>query len=213
MKVALYTRVSTGDGRQNAENQEPDLKDWCVRNNVFEYEIYTDNLSGKTRERPEFIKMLRHVSEDKIDTIVVWALDRFARSMLDFVGIMDQLRKKGVRFVSVTQGLDISDDNPQGKFYANILAAFAELERDNIRARVKAGMARAKKQGTKSGKDIGRPRKRDLMPITLKAELNLGLSISQIAKKHKVSNNTVRRRLKQYKLGPWQEPKGETHYE
>jgi DNA invertase Pin-like site-specific DNA recombinase len=97
--------------------------------------------------------MLKDSQAGKIDIVVVWRVDRFARSMRDFVNITLQLKSWNVRLVSVTENVDSGDENPVGKFMLGLLALLAELERNIIVERVKAGVAEARRQG----KHCGRP--------------------------------------------------------
>jgi DNA invertase Pin-like site-specific DNA recombinase len=85
--------------------------------------------------------------------VLVWRIDRFARSMRDFVNITLQLKSWNVRLISATENVDSGDENPFAKFMVGLLALLAELERNIIVERVKAGVAEARRQG----KHCGRP--------------------------------------------------------
>jgi len=87
--------------------------------------------------------------------VLVWRIDRFARSMKDFVNITLQLKEWKVRLISATESVDSGDENPFAKFMIGLLALLAELERNIIVERVRAGVAEAKRQG----KHCGRPMK------------------------------------------------------
>jgi DNA invertase Pin-like site-specific DNA recombinase len=94
----------------------------------------------------------------QIDAIACWKIDRWGRSMPHFVNSVQELHSLGVRFIAVTQNLDTDASNPTSRLMLNLLAAFAEFERELICERVKAGLDRVRANGTKSGKAIGRPR-------------------------------------------------------
>jgi DNA invertase Pin-like site-specific DNA recombinase len=93
----------------------------------------------------------------KIDTILVYKLDRWGRSVVNLVTSIEQLTAAGVRFIATTQGLDTDKSNPTSALLLHILAAVAQFERELIKERVAAGMKKAQTTGTKSGKPIGRP--------------------------------------------------------
>jgi DNA invertase Pin-like site-specific DNA recombinase len=94
-------------------------------------------------------------SADCFDVVVVWRFDRFARSLKQLALALEEFRSLGIDFVSHEEALDTS--TPMGKAIFTIIAAMAELERAIIRERVMAGLDHAQRNGTKSGKPIGRP--------------------------------------------------------
>ena len=117
---------------------------------------YIEKASGKAgSKRPILAKLMDDARLRRFDVVLVWKLDRFGRSVPEFVDRVQQLDAAGVRFVAVTQGIDTDSRSPAGKLLMHILAAIAEFERDLIRERVRAGVAQAKRQG----KHCGRPRK------------------------------------------------------
>jgi len=130
------------------------------------------------------------------DVVIVWRFDRFARSVKQLVLGLEEFRALGIDFVSHQEALDTS--TPMGKAMFTIIAAMAELERSIIRERVAAGVEHARRNGTRSGKPIGRPRavfRADLIPQLLES----GLSWRETARKLGVSATTVRRAYKQCK--------------
>ncbi len=127
--------------------------------------------------------------------MVVWRFDRFARSVKQLVLALEEFRALGIDFISHQEALDTS--TPMGKAMFTIIAAMAELERSIIRERVAAGMEHARRNGTRSGNPIGRPRavfRVDLIPHFLES----GLSWRDIARKLGVSPTTARRAYKKY---------------
>lgn len=134
-----YARVSTED--QDPGFQLDELKRYgCER-------IYTDHASGKNMRRPEWKKCRMDLREG--DTLVVWKLDRLARSMADLVATALSLEEEGVNLVIITQSIDTR--TAAGKFLFHILGAVAEMERELISERTKAGMKRRKEQGVVMG--------------------------------------------------------------
>ncbi len=142
MKIG-YARVSTKD--QDLSLQLDSLKDAGCE------EIYQEQFTGSTKERPELQKMLQHLRER--DVIVVWKLDRLARSLKDLVGLVNEIQDKGAGLSSLNDQIDTT--TPHGKFTFHIFAALAEFERDIIRERTMAGLAAARARGRKGGRPKG----------------------------------------------------------
>ena len=137
MRVALYSRTSTQD--QNTEMQiqalraEASRRGWKV---VLEHE----EKSSSRKKLPLRDDIVRLARERKIDAVMVWALDRWARSLVDGVLTVTELFECGVAFVTCT-GMVIDLTTPEGKLQFHVMQAFAEFEREQIRRRVKAGIA------------------------------------------------------------------------
>lgn len=149
MTIVAYARVSTID--QNPELQFDALeKAGCEK-------IFTDSASGTDRERPQLAKCLAYVR--KGDVLLFWKLDRLARSTVHLGQIAETCRAKGVDLKCLTQPIDTT--TPTGRMMFNILACFAEFERDIIVERTLAGLAAARARGRIGG----RPRKHPLVPL------------------------------------------------
>lgn len=111
--------------------------------------IFTDaGVSGTFASRPQFDAALAYLREG--DTFVVWKLDRLGRSTRNVLAVLDGLKETGVRLHSLTEGLDTS--GPMGGAIVTIMAAFAQLERDQLVERTKAGLAIARSQGRLGGR-------------------------------------------------------------
>lgn len=121
----------------------------------------------------------------EIDTIIVWKLDRFGRSVEDLVVTLNELRDLEIGFISLTESLDFS--TPAGRAMAGMLSIFAEFERDIIRERVKAGIAYAREKG----KVLGRPKSAALKRDHVKKLKKAGLNNSQIARNLRISRASV----------------------
>ena len=154
MKVAIYVRVSTED--QNADNQVDICQEWCERNNHEVYKVYSDIISGTISSRPSFNKFLEDMRNHEFRGLVVTKLDRIGRSLQHLLSIFDELSRKKIEFIAVTQNIDTS--TAAGKLQLQIMGAFAEFERNIISERTKEGLRKAKGVG-KRGKDK-QPRKR-----------------------------------------------------
>ncbi len=126
---------------------------------------------SSVRKRPVFNAMIEDARRGRVDVILVWRIDRFARSMKDYVLVTLDLYQMKVRLISTTENVDTGDENPFAEFQRGLLALLAQLERKIIVARVNAGIAQSsrdyaagrigKDKHTKSGKDLphGRPKK------------------------------------------------------
>lgn len=151
MKVAIYCRVSTID--QNPENQKIELERFAKAMG-WEYELFEEKESTRNT-RPVKNEIYQQALRKKYDLILVWKLDRWARSMSELVNDFNILRSNKVQFRTLKENI-ILDDNPANSLMINIFSAFAEFERAVIRERTLAGLSRAKAQG----KTLGRPRKK-----------------------------------------------------
>lgn len=101
-----------------------------------QYEVYEDKgFSGKNAERPALKKLLNDVKAGKIDTVIVYRLDRFSRNIVDFYNLYEVLKKNNCEFVSTTESFDTA--SPMGRAMMGILITFAQMERENIQQRVK----------------------------------------------------------------------------
>ncbi|MEQ8184041.1 recombinase family protein [Marinobacter salarius] len=135
-----YARVSTQD--QNPEFQVDALE------NAGCEQIFQEKYTGKFRERPELSQCLRTLR--KGDVLVVWKLDRLARSLKDLVEIVQDLNEKEIGFKSLTESIDTTTSG--GRLVFHIFGALAEFEHDLIRERTKAGLQAARARGRKGGR-------------------------------------------------------------
>ncbi len=111
--------------------------------------------SGANNDRPGFTRVMDAIRRGRIDALLVWKLDRFGRSALDLLTHLRELDSIGVRFVAVTQGIDIRPGgDATSRLLLTMLSAVAEFERDLIVERTKLGMEKARR----AGKHVGRPR-------------------------------------------------------
>jgi DNA invertase Pin-like site-specific DNA recombinase len=156
-RIALYTRVSSVD--QHDGMQQHELLQFVKRRNWRVYKIYSDKgVSGAIERRPALDALLDDCRRGRIDAVVVWKFDRFARSLKQLVNSLEVFRKLGIAFVSCTEAIDTS--LPHGEMLFQIIGAIAQWERSLIVERVKAGLQHARSQG----KRLGRPSLRELKP-------------------------------------------------
>jgi DNA invertase Pin-like site-specific DNA recombinase len=187
-RAALYMRVSTLD--QHPETQLYDLRQMAQQRGYQIVEEYTDRICGAKAKRPGLDSMMRD-ARGQFDAVLVWASDRIARSVKHFLDVLDELNRLNIEFVSFREQIDTG--GPLGRAVVVIIGAIAELERNLIIERVRAGMRRAKLEG----RHIGRK------PLVLDRNAILrdrqrGHSLSQLAKGHLVSRATIHRVLKEH---------------
>lgn len=147
-KVALYCRVSTN--KQTNENQKIRLLEYAKLNKL-EYDLY-EEIESTRKTRPVKQMLLQRIRKGDYQTVVVFKLDRWARSSRELILEIQELVDKGVGFISLSDNLDFS--NSVGRLHFQILAAFSEFERSLISERTKEGIQRTKAQGA----IVGRPK-------------------------------------------------------
>lgn len=180
MKVG-YARVSTRD--QDLSLQKAALSEaGCWR-------IYEETTSARNEKREALIAALDYCREG--DVLVVWRLDRLARSLKDLIGKVEELEERGVEFMSLTESLDTT--TPGGKLVFHVFGALAEFEREVIRERTAAGLAVARARGRKGG----RPKKMDEGKVTLARELlsNPDRTVQEVCEILGVGKTTLYRAL------------------
>ena len=194
MKVAIYARVSTSDKDQNPETQLMPLREFCQAQGWQVAGEFVDTASANDlRGRTAWRRLLEEAARRRVDAIVVWRLDRAFRSVAHMATTTEHLRQWGVGLRSYSEPwLDTSGTSPVGDLMLNILASFAQFERALIAERVRAGMARARRQG----KHIGRPQALNGNLEALRPLIESGtLSRRQAAKRLGVTVSTVTRSL------------------
>ena len=152
MTAVLYARVSKALD-QTPENQLRVLREYADQAHLVIRGEYVDELSSRDT-RPQKEEVLRLARLGLIDAIVFISLDRWGRTVEELVAEMRELPERGVRLISLKEGLNF--DNAAGRLYSVILAAFAAFERDRIQERTLAGLARAKAQGKRLGRHPAR---------------------------------------------------------
>ena len=186
--VAIYMRVSTVD--QHPETQLHDLRAMAQQRGFDIVAEYTDRISGTKAKRPGLDDLLRDARRGRFQVVLVWACDRIARSVRHFLEVLDELNHLEVEFVSFRENLDTG--GPLGRAVVIIIGAIAELERNLIIERVRAGRRRARLEG----RHIGR-KPLEIDRVAVLHERGQGRSLGQIAKAHRISRATVSRVIKQ----------------
>jgi DNA invertase Pin-like site-specific DNA recombinase len=193
-RIAIYARTSTADDQTTA-NQIRELRAVAERHGWTVAGVFDDcGVSGGVDRdaRPAMRGLLRAVARREVDMVAAWAVDRLGRSLVDLLGFLEELRAKKVDLYLHQQGLDTS--TPTGRAMFQMLGLFAEFERAMIRDRVRSGMARARANGTKSDKAVGRPAISDEMNDSIRALVVAGAgSQRRIATQLGVSRGAVYR--------------------
>lgn len=148
-KIALYVRVSTSD--QTVENQKIRLIDYAEKKSL-NYDIF-EEIESTRKTRPVKQALLARLRNNEYEAVVIYKLDRWARSSTELILDTKELLDKGIGFISISDNLDFS--SAAGKLHFAILSAFAEFERELIRERTIEGLRRAKMQGKHAGRPKG----------------------------------------------------------
>jgi len=149
MKIVIYIRVSRMD--LNLDNQRLPLIEFA-KGKGWDYEVFEEQESTRNT-RPIKEEVLKQLRQGKFDGVLVYKIDRWARSLQELIMNIDELKGRNKHFIALTQPIDTSSS--MGMFTLQILGAMAEFEREMIRERTMAGLDRARKKGVK----LGRPRK------------------------------------------------------
>ncbi len=188
-RAALYMRVSTVD--QHPETQTLDLRQLATQRGFEIVAEFTDRISGAKARRPGLDQLLKEARRGQFDVVLVWASDRIARSVRHYLEILDELNRLNVEFVSFREQIDTG--GPLGRAIVVIIGAIAELERNLIVERVRAGMRRARLEG----RPIGRPAV-ELDRAAILRDRQHGQSLGQLAKGYRVSRSTIHRVLHEH---------------
>ena len=184
-RVALYARVSTLDKGQDPETQLVQLREYAKARNFEVITEFIDYASGTSEDRTQYKLMMSAAKKRKIDVVLVWRYDRFARSTQALVNALKEFQSLGIDFISYQENIDTT--TPTGELIFHVMASLAQFESSLISQRVKAGMARAKAQG----KHIARP------PIAKELQTKIielqreGLSMNKISKTLGIAYGTV----------------------
>jgi DNA invertase Pin-like site-specific DNA recombinase len=178
-----YARVSTDD--QNLDLQ----RDALIKAGVDPNRIFEDKLSGVRADRPGLDAAFKAVREG--DVLVIWRLDRLGRSMRDLIDRADDLKQRGVRLRSLTEGIDATSIG--GEMVFHILAALAQFERNLIRERTRAGLASARARGRVGGRPPGLKPKDIAAAKAMLSDPNI--TMAEVAETLGVSVSTLHRHL------------------
>ena len=188
-RAALYIRVSTLD--QHPEAQLHELRQFSKERGLQIVGEYIDHgISGTKPRRPALDKMMHDARHRRFDVVVVWACDRLGRSAKHFLQTLDELNFFNVQFLSKRECIDT--DGPLGRAMLAIAAVMSEMERCILADRVRLGMARARSEGRRIGRQPLQVNR-----VALQRDRERGMSLNQLAKAHGISKASVCRVLKQ----------------
>ena len=196
-----YARVSTTDQSLNLQ------LDALLKEGIEKKNIYTDKISSTVEERKSLKKLWDYVREG--DTIVVWKLDRLARILIHITTLMNELKEKGVKFKSITESfIDTTKKSSHSTFLVNMFAALAQLERDIIIERTKAGLESARRRGKILGAPKGLSKKNKQKAVLCEDYFKEGrMTVKEICERLDISRATyykyLRIRGKEGKLRPY----------
>ena len=172
MRVGIYARVSTKD--QSCELQLRDLRAYCAARGFTIFREYVDQgVSGSKSSRPELDKLMGDARKRKIEAVICWRFDRFARSCKHLLLALEEFRELGVGFVRYMENIDTT--SALGRAIFTIVAAVAEVEKNLIVERVQAGINHARAKG----KRLGHP-SRYVDPDRIRELQASGLSLRQV---------------------------------
>ncbi len=191
MRVALYARVST-------DGQDPALQLAALRAHAVNRgwtiagEFIDQGYSGAKEKRPALDRLMTAAWAGTVQAVLVWRFDRFARSVKHLIKALEEFRSLNVNFISLQEQFDTA--TPIGQAMFTIIGAMAQLERDIIRGRVRAGIAVAKARGQRLGRPAVQVNQQELTALKTS-----GLSLHEMARQLHCSRSTVRKRLQKVK--------------
>ena len=184
-KTTIYARVSTQD--QHPEAQVKQLKRYANDRGLQVVNIYEEKVSATKTDRPQLQKLLDDVRKRKTDAVLIWKLDRLARSTRELLNRLEEFRTLNVELISYTENIDTT--TPAGKAMFSMVAVFAEFENDIRSERIRAGMENAKQKG----KHLGRPPTPDATIKKIKQMSKVGLPNAHIMRETGISRNTIKK--------------------
>lgn len=189
-RVVIYTRVSTED--QKLDQQVFELEEFAKQRDWKVVKVFEEKRSAADKDRPGLKKAIALARERKVDVFLVWKFDRFARSVSMLVNTLEEFNGLGVEFVSLKDKIDTTTS--VGKMTFAVIAAMAEMERDIMSERIKAGIEARRR----SGKQIGRPSKGEALKNQILGLRVQRLSFSEIGRRLDIHTTTVSGIIKKY---------------
>jgi DNA invertase Pin-like site-specific DNA recombinase len=185
MSTGVYIRVSSPKG-QKTDSQRAELEAWLKRHRMKAVQWFEDRDSATNMQREAFRELQVAIFAGKITTVIVWKLDRLARSLKEGVNVLADWCKRGVRVIAITQQIDLS--GLVGHLIATLLFGIAEMELQHSKERQAIGIALAKKRGVYTGRRSGTTKAAPRRAWALKKQ---GLTVLEIAKALGVKERTA----------------------
>ena len=184
MSIGVYIRVSSQS--QKSDSQRAEIQQWLNKHGYKDVQWFEDVETSGTLNRRAFNALNEAVFSGDVKMIVVWKLDRIARSMKDGINMLTSWCEAGVRVVSITQQIDLS--GTIGHVVAGVLFGIADIEKQHIKERQAAGIKVAKEKGVYTGRKAGTTKAKPERARELKGQ---GLKIEEIAQALNISKRTV----------------------
>lgn len=178
--IACYCRVSSK--KQKHASQEPDLKRYAAERKL-PCRFFYDTFTGKSQQRPGWLKLEADMRAGKVAKLVCWKIDRLGRTARELLGLFDELRQRKIELVVVAGGI-MGLDTPEGRLMAGIIAQFAEFDNEQRSERILAGQAAARESGKTWGGSMPGKRKKvtPVMTRTIKRMRLAGESVAAISR-------------------------------
>lgn len=199
--TAIYVRVSSNP--QSTRSQLPDLKRYVAAyvNGDSKVRWYTDKMTGRSMDRPNWNKVQKHINNNKLARLIVWRIDRLGRTARGLTKLFDELKNHKVKFISVKEGIDLG--TASGRLIANVMASVANYEVEVSSERIRAGQKAAQDAGKKWG-GSKKGRLNTIMREQARAALRMkdkGQKVSEILRTLKMNATTYYRIVKRNEQG------------
>jgi DNA invertase Pin-like site-specific DNA recombinase len=207
INVAVYTRVSTDNGKQDTQRQVDELKEHSLKMGYVVVQIYEERISGvkKNGDRPVLMKMLEDSKSGLFEKVLVWEISRLGRSVVESLNTIELLNKHKVSLFIKNYNLETlnanGEENPLSKFMIQILLSVATMERDLIRSRFQSGYRNYINNGGKVGRKVGEVESKEKFLEKHKEVVKLlkrGLSLRQISKLTDRTSTTTIMKVKEH---------------
>ncbi|MEN2398360.1 recombinase family protein [Flavobacterium sp. MC2016-06] len=200
MKVVIYSRVSTN--LQDYKRQTEELLEFSKNMNYEVSGIFEEKISGGkiNEERPELLKMINYVKANKIDKVLCWEISRIGRNTIEVLKTIQLLNKNCISLYIKNHKIETLDDNceinPMSQFLIQILTSISEMEKNQIRQRIKSGYDSYRKNGGKVGRKDGFRKDKEILLTEYKDVVKLlkqGYSVRKTMKLTDKSSGTVQK--------------------
>ena len=207
INVAVYTRVSTDNGKQDTQRQVDELKEHSLKMGYVVVQIYEERISGvkKNGDRPVLMKMLEDSKSGLFEKVLVWEISRLGRSVVESLNTIELLNRNKVSLFIKNYNLETlnanGEENPLSKFMIQILLSVATMERDLIRSRFQSGYRNYINNGGKVGRKVGEVESKEKFLEKHKEVVKLlkrGLSLRQISKLTDRTSTTTIMKVKEH---------------
>lgn len=200
MKVVIYSRVSTNN--QDYKRQTEELKEYSQKMNFLVLNVFEEKISGgkKNEERPQLVEMVNYIKENKVDKVLCWELSRLGRNTIEVLKTIEILNENCISLFIHNHNIETLNDkceiNPLSQFMIQILTSVSEMEKTQIRQRIKSGYENYRKNGGVVGRKEGYKKDKDTLLSDHKDIVKLlrqGLSVRKVMKLTDKSSGTVQK--------------------